>query len=386
MAYRDIANTPTVDRISGNFGTFVSTLTFAATATAGNLLTLIYRGNGAATQPTGWLIAATATDTASSLVTTLYYRVSDGSETSIDVQQSVSGGWWAEYTEYEGPWAASPLDVFSSQSAAADFDGSLDLGPLTPTQTDTLAIAVASHQNGAAIVNSIDESYTITEQHFGNAGGSGASFIAHKNLGAIAETSPTITWGGTPKAVGVLAVFMQEPGAPTPIDDITFDVDEWIGLPEGDHTLEAEDDGGTASLLVAYELPAGWVQSSASTATDELKAHFLTKYGITVEDADYVAEAANNAFRLLDTSASQWTTETNFVLIVVAGNNRLYKGSAEVSFSVPSTPIATTYQAFINSIECPFVSRVGDLFTFTVPAGVKALASTSYATLFSYTL
>jgi len=221
MAYRDIVNTPTVDRISGNFGTFVSTLTFAATATAGNLLTLIYRGNGVATQPTGWLIAATATDTASSTVTTLYYRVSDGSEAAVDVQQSVSGGWWAEYTEYEGPWAASPLDVFSSQSTAADFDGSLDLGPLTPTQTDTLAIAVASHLNGAAIVNSIDESYTITDQHFGNPGGSGASFIAHKNLGAIAETSPTITWGGTPKAVGVLAVFMQEPVAARAITSST---------------------------------------------------------------------------------------------------------------------------------------------------------------------
>ena len=221
MAYRDIVNTPTVDRISGNFGTFVSTLTFAATATAGNLLTLIYRGNGVATQPTGWLIAATATDTASSIVTTLYYRISDGSEAAVDVQQSVSGGWWAEYTEYEGPWAASPLDVFSSQSTAADFDGSLDLGPLTPTQTDTLAIAVASHLNGAAIVNSIDESYTITDQHFGNPGGSGASFIAHKNLGAIAETSPTITWGGTPKAVGVLAVFMQEPVAARAITSST---------------------------------------------------------------------------------------------------------------------------------------------------------------------
>ena len=220
MAYRDIVNTTTVDRISGNFGTFVSTLTFAATATSGNLLTLIYRGNGSATQPTGWLVASTAEDTASSLITTLYYKVSDGSETSVDVQQSVSGGWWAQYTEYEGPWAASPLDVSSSQSNAPTFDGSLDLGPLTPTLTGTLAIAVASHQNGAAIVNSIDESYTIDEQHFGNAGGSGASFIAHKNLGAIAETSPTVTWGGTPKAVGLLSVFGQT-GTPTAsLDDI----------------------------------------------------------------------------------------------------------------------------------------------------------------------
>jgi len=117
---------------------------------------------------------------------------------------------------------------------------------------------------------------------------------------------------------------------PTTIDDITFDVPEWIGLPAGDHLLEAEDDGGTASLLVAYELPAGWVQqvsdgTGAATASSLAK-QVLDSHGITVVSGDYYATNGNTVgadgvppndtafnFRVLDTSAGQWTTEVAYV-------------------------------------------------------------------------
>lgn len=380
MAYRDIVNTPTVDRISGNFGTFVSTLTFAATATSGNLLTLIYRGNGSATQPTGWLVASTAEDTASSLITTLYYKVSDGSETSVDVQQSVSAGWWAQYTEYEGPWAASPLDVSSSQSNAPTFDGSLDLGPLTPTLTETLAIAVASHQNGTAIVNSIDESYTIDEQHFGNAGGSGASFIAHKNLGAIAETSPTVTWGGTPKAVGLLSVFGQtavnsDPTLDTPIDDISV-VETTTGTISDISTNFSDANLDTLTYSVSPALPSGMTLNTSTGVISGDGSLTIT----AAADYTFSASDGNGGTDATDVVSVEVTAPVMSVDSTSAGMQR--GASFDVTFSNAATTPTTGNTSLASggdTLTCTGVTGAGPYTaTFTVGDLSKQVDGTGY--------
>lgn len=124
---------------------------------------------------------------------------------------------------------------------------------------------------------------------------------------------------------------IQDAGAAqTTIDDITFDVPEWIGIPEGDYTLEAEDDVGTASLTVAYELPAGWVQQvsdgTGAGNASSLAQQILDSHGITVVSGDYYFTNGNTVgadgippndtafnFRVLDTSAGAVTTEVAYV-------------------------------------------------------------------------
>lgn len=65
-------------------------------------------------------------------------------------------------------------------------------------------------------------------------------------------------------------------------------------------------------------------------------------------------------------------------------DNRIHKSQTTFTSTHPNTPTASSYEYFIDSNSCPFVSRVGDLFTWTLPAGVKALANGSYNTLFRY--
>lgn len=70
----------------------------------------------------------------------------------------------------------------------------------------------------------------------------------------------------------------------------------------------------------------------------------------------------------------------------VDSDDRIHKSQTTFTTTITNAPTATTYGMFINSIDCPFVSRVGDLFTWTLPAGVKALANGSYNTLFRYSV
>ena len=121
----------------------------------------------------------------------------------------------------------------------------------------------------------------------------------------------------------------------TTIDDITFDIPEWIGLPANDYTLEAEDDNGTVSLAaITFQLPAGWVSQVADgtggSDADSLAKQFLDAYGITVVAGDVYATNGNTVgadgvppnatgftARLYDASASQWTTEYTYVPALV---------------------------------------------------------------------
>lgn len=72
---------------------------------------------------------------------------------------------------------------------------------------------------------------------------------------------------------------------------------------------------------------------------------------------------------------------------LVNGNGRAHKSLATFTTNNPNTPIASTYEMFVDGNSCPFIGRNGDEFTWGVPAGVQALTSLAdYSTLFRYTI
>ena len=186
--------------------------------------------------------------------------------------------------------------------------------------------------NNSAIANVTEgASQTFVTE---NGATSGVGWISSK---AGASPNETMTWTTANQSYGVAVVSVSEAAeaAATTIDDITFDVPEWIGLPAGDHTLEAEDDNGTVSLAaITFQLPAGWVSQVADgtggSDAASLAKQFLDTYGITVVAGDVYATNGNTVgadgvppsatgftARLYDASASQWTTEYTYVPALV---------------------------------------------------------------------
>jgi len=210
-------------------------------------------------------------------------------------------------------------------------------------------------------------------------------------------TETAVTCGGGDAYAGEVVVYVVDvAGNATPLGDVganspstgddtnpiacgsvTTTTANALVIAAATHTSGA---GGVATPSTGFTLGSTVQASGSGLATIHNLLSATGTESPTVSMAGGVSDNAGCSLSLYEAVAAVAT------IVDVDVDGRIHKGQSTLTFNTSNIPTATTYQAFINSIELPFVSRVGDLFTFTVPAAVKALASSSYTTLFIYTL
>lgn len=220
MAFGDTVNTAEGTAASG-----AGTVTFTL-ATAGNLLifhigrSAAHGGGGTWGTPTGWTDLPNSTPGSGNMSSGGWYKISDGTETSVTTNGTLeAGAWHATVTEYEGPFAASPLDVTA--------DNETNIGTIVTSQTsgttgttaqaDELAIAMFGADSAASVDTGRAYTNSFTEVIFSNAAvspGRGASIIAKKVLSATGTVESTFSTSDVgDEMYGAMATFKKQASA-----------------------------------------------------------------------------------------------------------------------------------------------------------------------------
>ena len=286
-------------------------------------------GTPAITLPAGWIEEQALSHTVATLTVNTFSKVASGESGSYDFSSSA-----AVY----GGIAVYTTDTGGALSVAAkginEADTSTSTSPSLAALSGDMLHALFASDEGTAVTTAPTGMTSIPEI----IGAVSQNNEAYYELLSADDAALTrsLVWNGTGQMItGALVIRDSNAAAATTIDDITFDIPEWIGLPANDYTLEAEDDNGTVSLAaITFQLPAGWVSQVADgtggSDADSLAKQFLDAYGITVVAGDVYATNGNTVgadgvppnatgftARLYDASASQWTTEYTYVPALV---------------------------------------------------------------------
>jgi hypothetical protein len=198
------------------------TLTFDATATSGNLLVLVGSwdvvGTGYNTPAGGWTAGPTIPVGTGNFNAATFWKISDGTETSVIASLTGSGSSTvgAAFAEFEGPFAASPLDQSAESEAniatAVTSQTSGTTG--TTAQADELLLAlfacdrIAFIEDGRAYTNSFTEA-AISQTGVNRAGG----IIAKRVVAATGTYESTFSTTDTgDEMYGAIATFKKASG------------------------------------------------------------------------------------------------------------------------------------------------------------------------------
>ena len=148
-----VAGTPAVASTTPS-----NTVTFSQTATIGNTIILVAGfansdGSTSFNAPSGYTQAVLSADNVTTARASVFYKISDGTETSVTVTASglaAAGVMGVQMYEVAGLLSASPLDKQSSQSDST-LDTDLDTGS-TGTLSQPVEFAVAGMFGGYAVV------------------------------------------------------------------------------------------------------------------------------------------------------------------------------------------------------------------------------------------
>lgn len=208
MAFGDLLNTPASDYVSSNFSTAALTLNFSSySPQTGDLILIAHRGWGTLTAPSGFTTLATFDDQTNSANGALYGKISEGNETSANVQQSSSGGTYAEAFVYEGPFGASPFGDSAGEVETSSDSTTTQPGEITTTVADAVVFVwAANNSNSTSEATTISDSFTVQEANIqAPSAGDGFGFAASKVLSETATLNPTITWPVSIRGVACIA-------------------------------------------------------------------------------------------------------------------------------------------------------------------------------------
>lgn len=190
---------------------------FGFTGTSGRLLVAVMSWDKNISAPsetsTEWTQAEFLTANAN-VSGAIYYKISDGTETSISLSWSNSRDMSIWVGEYSGIATTSPLDQMASANSGDTAVNSQTSGTTaTTSQADTFAIAMfgidsgANANTGAALTNGFTEQIFLCDTCTGDPG----LIIATKSLSATeaVETTHSNTDNGD-QMVGIVAVFKRE--------------------------------------------------------------------------------------------------------------------------------------------------------------------------------
>lgn len=190
--------------------------TFPVATTAGSLLVchVVTSGTsgGSVTAPSGFTQAVTVGTAPQDYI---YYKIADGSETTLSYSQTTSRTLVIELIEYTGFTGTPTLDATDSNSTGSSVTSLSTTATTGPTNAAQPALAlalwgsIATMAAATAITNGFNIDYTP-----GN-----ASTVAHaaaKELTSLAAVETTLTWT-TARAgdAAALAVFKDTPTAPS---------------------------------------------------------------------------------------------------------------------------------------------------------------------------
>ena len=179
------------------------------TAVSGNLLVLhaaMLNGSASPTTPTGWSQAVLRNPTTSAITNVLYYKVSDGTETTVTLTLNGTYNVGSGVVEYWGPFDSSPLD----KTASADGNSQTPTSGTTAaqTQTDNLAVALLS-TSGAYSMGSYTNGYTSVGIPFVSTNIRDNEVYKHLTDAAATSVDASIP-SGTQQWTGVIATFKEQ--------------------------------------------------------------------------------------------------------------------------------------------------------------------------------
>lgn len=215
MAFGDTVQTsPTGTNTSGE-----ASATLSSGATAGNLLvfaiarsavTAITGDWGAIT---GWTAFPQSPGNTGNLGSAAWWKIAAGGETSVTTASTdETGNWCAVVTEYEGAFAASPLDVQAEDETHISSTATTQSSGTTATtaQNDALAIAYFGADNGSNVTDGRSYSNSFTEVVFANSGARASVTVCKKVLSATGTVETTFTTTDTgDEMYGAVAVFKK---------------------------------------------------------------------------------------------------------------------------------------------------------------------------------
>lgn len=220
MAFGDTIQSVDNNNAIAGAGALAVTLTFPGTATVGNLLRAFAAVATAVTSwtdPSGWT-RDNDSGTTGNMAGAAYWKISDGTETSVVLTANVAGAASIRgaFGEFEGPFAASPFDQSAEDTTnVATVTTSQPSGTTgTTAQADELAIAAF----GADAANLVDGgraySNSFTEVIYGSTTtltGRPAAIIAKRVLSATGTFSCTYTTTDTgDEMYGTIATFKKQ--------------------------------------------------------------------------------------------------------------------------------------------------------------------------------
>jgi len=172
------------------------TATFPTATTSGNLL-VAYVNSGGTTgggsTMTGWTQAVASTNSGSGFI---YYKIADGTETTVTYSQTTSRVLTIGIVEYTGFTGTPTLDVTDSNSTGSPTTSLSTTATTGPTNTvqPALALAFAGGTSNLAQWVSATNSYIPDFTTGGISGGGNYMHSVVKELTALAANDTTITW------------------------------------------------------------------------------------------------------------------------------------------------------------------------------------------------
>lgn len=195
------------------------TLTFGATATAGNLLYAVFGAapsQSAYVDPSGWTAGPSIPVSTGQINGKAYWKISDGTETSVLFSVTGSGAttMGGVFGEFEGPFEASPLDQTTENEDNIGTDVASQTSGTTGTtaQADELLLAgfvfqrMSNWDGGRALTNSFTE--VVAGQDANNRAG---ALLTKRVVSATDayETTVTTTDAGA-DAYGLMQTFKKQ--------------------------------------------------------------------------------------------------------------------------------------------------------------------------------
>ena len=194
-------------------------VTFDQTATEGNLLVAAaFTGSDGFTTPSGYSVAKAEEHTSNNQWQNIYYKISDGTETSLTLTPAASEEHALSFVEVQNP-SASPLDKtngsFNSTGATTIDPGSTG----TLTQADEFAYTMTGNWNGDEDFT-IDDGFVEVHQLFN--GWSLVTLSAYRLPGSTTALDPTFTFetscgGWSIAAIATFLLTRPSTGSPLPI-------------------------------------------------------------------------------------------------------------------------------------------------------------------------
>jgi len=165
-----------------------------AASTPGNLLVLFVQSagtTGTVTPPSGWTLAYTGANSATVFI---YYKVADGTETTITYAQVNSRALAMEIVEYSGFSGTPTLDVTDGASGGSLITSLSTTATTGVTNTAQPALALALWGAASALAASVSLTNGFLEDYTGQTNGFSNARVAAKELTSLATVETTLTW------------------------------------------------------------------------------------------------------------------------------------------------------------------------------------------------